>query len=64
MCHDVLMLFMIVNDIPIINICSAKYCCIIAGITKSEVINLSRNTDLSEKGEHYKIQNNHTKNKK
>ena len=37
------------SDISILNIKSADYCCIISGISKSEVINLMQNTDLTER---------------
>ena len=46
-CHDLLMMSMNLSDISILNIKSADYCCIISGISKSEVINLMRNTDLT-----------------
>ena len=48
-CHDLLMMSMNLSDISILNIKSADYCCIISRISKSEVINLMRNTDLTEK---------------
>ena len=48
-CHDLLMMSMNLSDISILNIKSADYCCIISGISKSEVINLMQNTDLTEK---------------
>ena len=43
------MVSMNLGDIAILNIKSADYYCIISGISKSEVINLMQNIDLSEK---------------
>ena len=48
-CHHVLMMSINLNDIVILNIKGADYCCIINRISKSEVVNLLQNTDLSEK---------------
>ena len=42
------------SDIAILNIKSANYRCTISGISKSEVINLMQNIDLTKKVEHYK----------
>ena len=36
------------SDIAILNIDGSDYCCIINRITKSEVINLKENIDLTE----------------
>ena len=43
------MMSMNLGDIAILNIKCVDYCCIIAGISKSEAINLMQNTDLTEK---------------
>ena len=48
-CRDLLMIFMNLSDISILNINNADYCCIISRISKSEAINLMRNTDLTKK---------------
>ena len=37
------------SDIAILNIKGSNYCCIISGISKSEVIDLMQNIDLNEK---------------
>ena len=46
---NVLMMSLVINDIAIFNIRVADYCCIINGISISEVINLLQNTDLTKK---------------
>ena len=46
-CHDLLMMSMNLNDIAILNIKSADYCCIIGGISKSVAVSLMQNTDLT-----------------
>ena len=43
------MMSLVINDIAIFNIRVADYCCIINGISISEVINLLQNTDLTKK---------------
>ena len=48
-CRDVLIMSIDLNIITILNIDGVDYRCIIAGISKSEAINLLRNADLSEK---------------
>ena len=48
-CHDLLMIPMNLNDIAILNIKGSDFCCIIRGISKSEVIKLMQNTDLTKK---------------
>ena len=48
-CHDVLIMSIDFNIITILNIDGIDYRCIIAGISKSEAINLLRNAYLSEK---------------
>ena len=50
-CHDVLMMFMNLNDIANLKIRGVDYRCIINGISKSEVVNLLQNANLLEKGE-------------
>ena len=42
------------NNIDILNIKNANYCCIINGISKSEALALLQNINLHEKMEHYK----------
>ena len=49
-CHDVLMMSINLNDIAILNISNADYCCIISGISKTGAVNLLKNADLTEKG--------------
>ena len=53
-CHDLLMMSIKLTDIAILNINSADYRCIISGISKSEVMKLMQNTNLTKKAEHYK----------
>ena len=48
-CHDLVMTYMKLNDINILNIKNANYCCIISGIRKNEAIKLLQNIDLTEK---------------
>ena len=48
-CHDLVMMYMKLNDINILNIKNANYCCIISGIRKNEAIKLLQNIDLTEK---------------
>ena len=48
-CDDVLMMSTVVNSITILNMHGVDYHCMITGITKIEVIELLRNSDLSEK---------------
>ena len=43
------MIPMNLNDIAILNIKGSDFCCIIRGISKSEVIKLMQNTDLTKK---------------
>ena len=43
------MMSMNLNDIAILNIKSADYCCIIGGISKSVALSLMQNTDSTEK---------------
>ena len=47
-CHNVLMMSMNLSDIAILNINGADYCCIVSGISKSEVINSLKNADFTE----------------
>ena len=53
--HDVLIMSIDLNSIANINTHRLDYCCIINGISKSETINLFKNTDLKEKRGNYKI---------
>ena len=46
-CHDLLMMYMNLNDIYISNIKNAEYC---NGISKSEAITLLQKIDLTKKG--------------
>ena len=48
------MMSMNLSDIAILNVKGSNYCCVINGISKSEVINLIQNTNLTKKVEHYK----------
>ena len=48
-CYYLLIISMDVSDIAILNIKAAGYCCIISGISKSEIISLIQNIDLTEK---------------
>ena len=50
MFHDVLMMSMDLNNIAIINIRGVDYRHVTNGISKSEIVNLLQNADLSEKG--------------
>ena len=52
--HDLLMMFMNLNNIAILNIKGFGYHCIIGLISKNEDINLIQNADLTKKAEHYK----------
>ena len=45
------MMSMNLSNIAVLYNKSAGYCCIIIGISKSEVINLMQNSDLTEKSE-------------
>ena len=47
--HDVLMMYINLNNIAILNINSADYRFIINGISRSDVLNLLKNADLNEK---------------
>ena len=47
--HNLLMMSMNLRNIAILNIKDFNYCCIISGISKTEAINLMKNTDLKEK---------------
>ena len=42
------------SNIAIANIKGANYCCIISVISKSETINLMKNTTLTKKAKHHK----------
>ena len=53
-CHDLLITSLNLSNITILRIKGADYCCIISGISKSEVIDLIHKTSLTEKPEHYK----------
>ena len=48
-CHDVLMMFINLNDIAVLNIPSADYRCIINRICKSDAVNLLQNVHLTKK---------------
>ena len=49
-CHDVLMMYINLNDIVIYCNRDVDCRCIINGIRKSEAVNLLQNIDLNEKG--------------
>ena len=42
-CHDVLMMFVNINDFAILNILDVDYRCIVSRVSESEALNLSRN---------------------
>ena len=48
-CHDILMMSMSLSDIAILNIHGADFCSIITGISKTEVIKVIQNINLTEK---------------
>ena len=48
-CHGLLMMSMNLSNIAILSIKCSNYCCIISLISKTDVINLMENGDLSEK---------------
>ena len=48
-CHDLLMKSMNLSNIKTLNQKTDDYYCIISKISKSEAINLTQNTDLTEK---------------
>ena len=49
-CHDLTMLSVNISDIAIITIKDVDYCCIIHNISKSEAINLLKNSVLDDRG--------------
>ena len=46
-CHDLLLMFINIDDIATLNINSVNYCCTINEINKSEDLNLLQNIDLT-----------------
>ena len=48
-CHNLLMTSMNLSDIAISKIKNPNYCCIITGVSKSEVMKLMQNINLTEK---------------
>ena len=50
-CHDMLMLFVNLNNIAILNTNGADYHCIIYGISKINPVNLLQNANLRENQE-------------
>ena len=46
-CHVLLMMYMNLSDISILNTKGSGYCCIISGISKSQIINLLQNINLT-----------------
>ena len=54
-CHDLTMLSANINDIAIVTVKNADYCCIIHNISKSEAINLLKNFVLENCGYIQKI---------
>ena len=53
-CHDLLMMSINFNNIVVLNIHIVDYCCNIYGISKSDVVNVLQNANLTEKREYYK----------
>ena len=49
-CHDLTMLNVNISNIAIITIKNVDYCCIIHNISKSEAINLLKNSVLDDRG--------------
>ena len=49
-CHDLTMLSVNISDVTIITVKNVGYCCIIHNISKSEAINLSKNSVLEDRG--------------
>ena len=49
-CHDLIMLCLTISDITIITIKNVDYRCIIHNISKSEAINLLKNSILEDRG--------------
>ena len=49
-CHDLTMLSVNISNIAIITIKNVDYCCIIHNITKSEAINLLKNSVFEDRG--------------
>ena len=49
-CHDLTILSVHLNDVAAITIKNVDYCCIIHNISKSEAINLLKNSVLEERG--------------
>ena len=49
-CHDVAMLNLNINEIATITIKNVDNCCIIHNICKSEAINLSKSSELENRG--------------
>ena len=49
-CHDLTMLSVNISNITIITIKNVDYCCIIHNISKSEAINLLKNSVLDDHG--------------
>ena len=47
-CHDLLMMSMILSNIAILNIKGSDYRCIISLISKNEAINLMQSADLTK----------------
>ena len=49
-CHDLTILSLNISDIAIITVKNVDYCCIIHNISKSEAINLLKNSSLKDRG--------------
>ena len=49
-CHDLTMLSVNISNVAIITIKNVDYCCIIHNITKSEAINLLKNSVFEDRG--------------
>ena len=49
-CHDLTMISVNISDIAIITVKNVNYCCIIHNLSKSETINLLKNSVLENRG--------------
>ena len=48
-CHDLLMMYVTLDDMAILNICGVDYRCNIYGISKSDAVRLLQNVDFTKK---------------
>ena len=49
-CHDLMILCLNISDLAIITVKYFDYCCIIHNISKSEAVNLLKNSELENRG--------------